>query len=108
VLINMVRKPVLSTEDLTEAQSRQLPRAEIAAGLAAAGLPTSAGDVDALIGEAVDAADRVALEAAERTSLESLGRPTYELPWLAEGVDLGGLYELAAALTDQGFGVSRP
>src|SRR5665811_287614 len=50
--------------------------------------------VDALIGEAVDAADRVALEAAERAALASLGRPTYEL--LAEGIDLGGLYELAA------------
>lgn len=106
VLINMVGKPVLSAGDLIQAQSRQLPRAEIATGLAAAGLPTSAAVVDALIGEAVDAADRVALEAAERAALASLGRPTYELPWLAEGIDLGGLYELAAALTDQGLGVS--
>jgi len=106
VLINMVGKPVLSVGDLIQAQSRQLPRAEIATGLAAAGLPTSAAVVDALIGEAVDAADRVALEAAERAALASLGRPTYELPWLAEGIDLGGLYELAAALTDQGLGVS--
>jgi hypothetical protein len=102
----MVGKAVLSAGDLIQAQSRQLPRAEIAIGLAAAGLPTSAAVVDALIGEAVDAADRVALEAAERAALASLGRPTYELPWLAEGIDLGGLYELAAALTDQGLGVS--
>lgn len=108
VLINMVRKPVLTAGDLIQAESRQLPRAEIAAGLAAAGLPASAGDVDALIGEAVDAADRVALEAAERAAVASLALPTYELPWLVEGVDLQGLHELAAALTDQGFGVSRP
>jgi anion-transporting ArsA/GET3 family ATPase len=108
VLINMVRTPLLSAGDRAQAQSRQLPRAQIAAGLAAAGLPTSGALIDALIGEAVDATDRVALEAAERAALTSLGRPTYELPWLAEGIDLGGLYELAAALTDQGFGVSGP
>ena len=106
VLINMVGKGVLSAGDLIQAQGRQLPRAEIATGLAAAGLPTSAAVVDALIGEAVDAADRVALEAAERGALASLGRPTYELPWLAEGIDLGGLFELAAVLTDQGLEVS--
>ncbi len=108
VLINMVRTPVLTAADLIQAQNRHLPRAEIAAGLAAAGLPTSAAILDALIGEVLDAADRVALEAAERATLASLGRPTYELPWLAEGIDLGGLYALAAALTDQGFGVSGP
>ncbi len=108
VLINMVRTPLLSAGDRAQAQSRQLPRAQIAAGLAAAGLPTSGTLIDALIGAAVDATDRVALEAAERAALTSLGRPTYELPWLAEGIDLGGLYELAAALTDQGFGVSGP
>ena len=108
VLINMVRTPLLSAGDHALAQTRQLPRAELAAGLAAVGLPTSEALLDALIGEAVDATDRVALETAERAALASLGRPTYELPWLAEGIDLGGLYELAAALTDQGFGVSGP
>lgn len=108
VLINMVRENILNAGDLTRARRRQLPRAEIAAGLAAAGLPTSASVLDALISEVVDAADRCALEEAERAALATLGRPTYELPWLAEGIDLGGLYELAAALTDQGFGVSGP
>ena len=29
--------------------------------------------------------------------------PAYELPRLADGVDLGGLYELAAQLKDQGL-----
>jgi hypothetical protein len=29
--------------------------------------------------------------------------PTYELPRLAGGVDLGGLYELASVLEQQGF-----
>lgn len=103
VLINMVREPELTDEDRARAGRGALPRDEIAAGLAAAGLPSSAAVVDALIGEAVDATDRAALEAAERAALAALARPTYELPWLPEGVDLGGLYELAAALTEQGF-----
>jgi len=31
-----------------------------------------------------------------------LERPTYELPALAAGIDLGALYGLAAQLTEQG------
>jgi hypothetical protein len=29
--------------------------------------------------------------------------PTYELPLLVGGIDLGGLYELAGSLRDQGL-----
>ena len=103
VLINMARRPILTPGDLASAGRGELPRDEVAAGLAAAGLPATPDIVDALILEAGQAADRTALEVAERATIESLGRPTYEVPWLAEGVDLGGLYELAAALTEQGF-----
>ena len=39
---------------------------------------------------------------AERRTLKALGRPTYELPLLSEGVDLGGLYQLAERLCAQG------
>lgn len=104
VLINMVREPILTAGDLDQARSRELPRTQIASGLAAAGLPSSGAVLDALITEVVDATERLALESAERTALVSLGRPMYELPWLAGGIDLGGLHELAATLTEQGFG----
>lgn len=103
VMVNMVRRRTLTADELAQADRRDLPRANIAAGLAAVGLPSSAGIVRALIDEADDAADRTALEATERAMLTTLERPTYELPWLPEGVDLGGLHELAAALTAQGF-----
>lgn len=103
VLINMVRPPILTPDEQVRARRGELPRAGIAAGLAAAGLDSSPGVVDALIGEASDACDRAALEVHQRAMLASLGRPTYELPWLPDGVDLGGLYELAAALTEQGL-----
>jgi hypothetical protein len=74
----------------------------VAAGLEAAGVGVRAGAVDALLGEVAEHAERVALEKAERRTLKALGRPTYELPLLSEGVDLGGLYGLAERLCAQG------
>ena len=42
------------------------------------------------------------------TVVAGLGVPVYELPRLTGGVDLGGLYELAADLKERGPGMSRP
>ena len=53
--------------------------------------------------EARDHAERRALEDAQRALVARLGVPTYELPLLVGGVDLGGLYELAGLLRDQGM-----
>ena len=66
--------------------------------------PASGGgiDVDALLDEARAHAQRLELEAAERCTIAELARPTYELPLLPHGVDLGGIYRLAAALREQG------
>jgi hypothetical protein len=58
--------------------------------------------VSALLIEAAEHAERVALEKAGRRTLKGLARPTYELPLLPDGVDLGGLYELAEHLCGQG------
>jgi len=58
--------------------------------------------VDALLVETAEHAERVALEKVERKTLRALERPTYELPLLPEGVDLGGLYALAEHLCRQG------
>jgi anion-transporting ArsA/GET3 family ATPase len=102
VFVNMVRRSALRATDLTAAAKGRLDRADVAAGLEAAGLPASARTVDALLVEASDLAERAALEKRERRALAALERPTYELPWVAEGIDLGALYELADALRDQG------
>ena len=42
-------------------------------------------------------------EDAQRRLIAELGVPTYELPRLPGGVDLGGLYELAALLKAEGM-----
>ena len=81
----MVRRSALRATDLAAAAKGRLDRADVAAGLEAAGLPASARTVDALLGEAADLAERAALEKRERRALAALDRPTYELPWLRRG-----------------------
>jgi Anion-transporting ATPase len=103
VVVNMTRPPRLPPEHLEAAAAGTLDPAAVATGLAAAGLDPADGTVvDALLREAAEHAERVALEDQERASLVTLGRPTYELPLLADGVDLGALYRLAELLGEQG------
>ena len=101
-VVNMVRRPTLRPSELTAAAKGRLDAGEVAAGLKAAGLPSRPGVVEALLSEAADLAERAALERRERRALSGLGRPTYTLPFLPDGVDVGGLYELAGAILEQG------
>jgi anion-transporting ArsA/GET3 family ATPase len=115
VVVNMVREPVLAAADLELAATGRLDRAEVLAGLQAAGLggrrPASASSVEdvwldrlaeGLIGEGADHALRVQLEREERADLGGIGRPMAELPALPGGIDLGALYDLADMLGGQG------
>jgi anion-transporting ArsA/GET3 family ATPase len=103
VLVNRTRDPLLSETDLAAAREGGLDRAELAAGLKAAGIEADEPLLDTLTGEAADHAQRVQLEQEERGVLVQLERPTYELPQLPDSVDLGGLYRLAELLTEQGM-----
>ena len=98
VIVNMVRPPVLPEPALTGG----IDAAALSAGLASAGLPESwaAG----LAEEAAEHAERWALQDSNRATLSTLDLPLYELPQLADTVDLGGLYELAERLRDAGIG----
>lgn len=102
VVINLLRPRDLDADDLAAALEGRIDRTEIEADLAMTGIE-SPGLVDGLLLEARDHAERRALENAQRELVRELDVPTYELPRLAEGVDLGGLYELAAALKEQGM-----
>jgi len=101
VFVNMVRRPMLDPAGLDAAAAGTLDRAAVAASLATVGI-TSRGVVDALLDEGREHAQRVALQDAERQDLAAAGCPVYELPALADGVDLGGLYRLAQELREQG------
>jgi hypothetical protein len=75
---------------------------KLAADLSRAGL--SGGElVTGLLEEAGDHAERRALEDTQRALVEKLEVPTYELPLLVSGIDLGALYELAGILREQGL-----
>ena len=63
---------------------------------------------DGLLVEAAEHGERVALESTQRRDLAALDRPTYELPALPGGIDLGALYELADAAERTGDGVTPP
>lgn len=98
VIVNQTRQPALARAQLEEASRGALDESEIAAGLKAAGLANHDGLLEALTREAASHAERVSLEQTERKQITALGQPVVELPWLADGVDLAGLYELSDLL----------
>jgi anion-transporting ArsA/GET3 family ATPase len=102
VVVNMVRPPLLPEPALVAAAAGTVDLGELRTGLTAAGLDP---DLAATLAEeAVEHAERWALEERNRSTVDALGLPTYELPFLPEDVDLGGLYELAEKLRADGIG----
>lgn len=103
VLVNLVRPNELDARTRDKAAEGQLPRDKIEADLASVGVDVSHELVDSLASEAREYAERRALEDAERKRITELDVPTYELPRMTDGIDLGALYELANELCEQGM-----
>ncbi|MFF9869314.1 MULTISPECIES: ArsA family ATPase [unclassified Streptomyces] len=99
VIVNMVRPHVLDEDAVRAASDGH--RKDIAKALAAAGVAGSARLLTPLLEEAAEHAQRVQLEREQRELLAKLQVPTYELPFLGDGVDLAGLYRLAKELREQ-------
>lgn len=104
VVVNQVRPRDIVEADLAAARTGGLDKDAVRADLEAAGVEATKTLVDGLAAEARDHAERRALEDAQRALVAELDAPSYELPLLAGGVDLGGLYDLAARLREQGLG----
>ncbi|MGA5122541.1 ArsA family ATPase [Streptomyces pseudogriseolus] len=106
VIVNMVRPQVLDADDLELVGS--VPRSAVARSLSSAGLGGARRGghaerlVEPLLAQAEEYAERYALETEQRAVLAELGVPLHELPLLAEGMDLAGLYALARKLRGQG------
>lgn len=100
VLVNMTRPPLLPARELTKAAAGRLDIERIGGALAEVGIDASL--APALAGEAAEHALRHALEETYRAELADLHLPTCELPLLPPPMDLGGLYELAESLREQG------
>ncbi|MFC4500713.1 MULTISPECIES: ArsA-related P-loop ATPase [Streptomyces] len=107
VMVNMVRPEVLDADQLELVRS--VTRSSVARSLSTAGLGGARRGgraerlVDPLLRQAEEYAERYTLEHEQRAVLVGLDLPLHELPLLAEGLDLAGLYELATELRKQGI-----
>jgi hypothetical protein len=107
-MINMVRPVALTDDQLATAAAGKLDPHDIALGLKAAGIadgPGSAANLDLagnLAAEVTEHAREALAQRGQRSRLDEAGQPCYELPLVTDGMDLAGLYRLAAALLDQG------
>lgn len=101
IIVNMTRPMALPPGQLHEAANGKLDLAQLAIGLKAAGLDDSQGLADALATELAEQARTTLGQEEQQQRLESARQPCYRLPWISGGMDLAGLYRLAAALREQ-------
>jgi anion-transporting ArsA/GET3 family ATPase len=103
VIVNLrQRSPLDGSAQATVADGKLTPAA-VAKRLSTVGVTISKPTATGLLGEARDHLERLGLQERQRTVVDGLGQPVIELPRLTDGIDLGGLYELAAALRVQGL-----
>ena len=103
IIVNAATEPRLSATDLDLAAGGNLDIEALSAQLKATGITTDATLLEGLATEASEHAVRVLDEAACRDALTATGIPLLSLPRLVDGGDLGGVYELADRLLDQGI-----
>jgi hypothetical protein len=109
IMINMVRPVVLAPDQLRAAASGSVDEHELALELKAAGLDDSLRLAADLAVELTEHARTAVAQREQQRKLAAPGQPCYELPMISDGMDLAGLYRLAAALRDQGAaGCSTP
>jgi hypothetical protein len=102
IMINMTRSLPLPASQLQAAADGRLDPDLIAFGLKAAGLDDSDQIAIELAAELAGQARTTLGQQAQRDKLAEAGQPCYDLPWISHGMDLAGLYRLAAALRTQG------
>src|ERR1700728_684904 len=102
VIVNRNIEPYLQPDDLTKAAEGDVDADAVRAGLAAAGIKLRDADFAGLLTETIQHATRMTARAANVEQLDELKVPRLELPTIADGVDLGSLYELSESLAQQG------
>ena len=102
IMVNMVRPVELTPDQLSAAVDGSVDEHELALGLKAAGIDDSLRLAADLAAELTEHAVMVTRETSQRHRLAEPGQPRYDLPVIADGIDLAGLYRLAAALREQG------
>jgi anion-transporting ArsA/GET3 family ATPase len=103
VIVNLVRPQDLDDEARAALLEGSVDQTALAKALSSARIDATPQLVESLVAEGRDHAERRRLEDSQRALVEKIDVPTYELGQLPGGVDLGGLYELAESLCEQGI-----
>jgi anion-transporting ArsA/GET3 family ATPase len=101
IIVNMTRPLALSNGQLQAAARGSLDQSLLALGLKSAGLDDSTALATELAGELSQQARSILSHGEQQERLDEAGLPCYRLPWISGGIDLAGLYRLAAALRAQ-------
>src|SRR6201993_784821 len=102
VIVNRTLPVYLAPDDLAKAAEGDVDADAVRAGLAKAGIKVNDADFAGLLTETIQHATRLTARAEAAEQLDEINVPRLELPQLADGVDLGSLYELAEELGRQG------
>ena len=102
VIVNRNIPAYLPAEALTKAAEGDVDADSVRGGLSRAGITLSDDDFAGLLTETIEHATRMRARTQSATELDRLHVPRLELPTVADGVDLGSLYELAEVLAEQG------
>jgi len=102
VIVNRNIPVFLRPDDLAKAAEGDIDADAVRAGLKKAGVKLPNVDFAGLLTEAIEHATMISARTESATELEEIHVPRLELPTVADGVDLGSLYELAETLAQQG------
>ncbi len=102
VIVNRNIPPFLPPDDLAKAAEGDIDADAVRAGLDKVGINLADDDFAGLLTETIEHASRIKARAKSAEQLDRLEVPRLELPTIADGVDLGSLYELAETLAQQG------
>jgi anion-transporting ArsA/GET3 family ATPase len=102
VIVNRDIPAYLASDDLTKAAEGAIDADALRAGLATAGIKLTDTDFAGLLTEAIQHAARITARAETADQLDELRVPRLELATIADGIDLGSLYELSESLAQQG------
>ncbi|MFD4293819.1 ArsA-related P-loop ATPase [Rhodococcus sp. NPDC058505] len=102
VIVNRSATAYLPPDAMAAAATGTIDAAAVRAGLDAAGITLSDSDFAGLLTETIENASTLAAQDASAVDLDKLEVARLHLTALTDGVDLGGLYELADQLAEQG------
>lgn len=101
IIINLARPPLLSDETAAALVDHSLDAEAVSASLASTSLDSAS--ATALISEGESHQIRQALQQAQRDVLDDADAAKVELPFISDGIDLGGLFEIAEHLKTGDF-----